>query len=196
MADLLWRVGAFAERYPRIAAQIGTTYALASRAMAMLHASAGTVPENTIRFPVGPAVAGPGEAAPMCCVPGCGQREGTCCSMGCCSRCGPEPDGVEMAYPAQDAAVDNGRAFEAALRDIDADLEVEDVAAAKSQAFELYRAGDLADEYVPRPPARELPDGGTPPAICPICGCTACPMCGCTCECADYAVEVEGAPAS
>lgn len=196
MADLLWRVGAFAERYPRIAAELGRAHALSSRAMAMLHATAGTAAEDAIRYPH-PCAPTSCDAPPAtCCEPGCGRDQGSCCAMGCCSRCGPEPDGVEMVYPAQDAAVDNAHAFEAALRDIDADLEVEDVPGAKTQAFELYDSGDLAEHYVPRRPARELPDGGEPPAICPICGCKACPACHCTCECCDYAVEPEGAPAA
>ena len=195
MADLLWHVGAFAQRNPETAAQLGRAHALHARAVRAMYDSVGTAPEQTFASP--PSA---GDCCGMCPSGGmmcsecpkkadcCRSEPGSCCAMGCCTNCRPDHDDAEMMHPEIDAAVDDGHVFEAAYRDILADPEVDDVAAAVAQAQKFHDAGDLAEMYAPKAPARDAPDGSPAPKVCPVCGAKECAACGCCCECCDSAV--------
>jgi hypothetical protein len=178
MATLLWRVGAFAQRFPDAAQQIGRAHALHARAARALYDTAGTAPESSFTCCFTGECCGSGDC--------CGEQ-GTCCAAGCCSCCRPDEDDLEVAYPQMDAAIDEAHALEAAQRDILTDPDVEDIPAAMTQAQDLAAKGKLSAYYVPASPAKKMPDGSDAPACCPICGCKPCPACGCCCECCDSA---------
>lgn len=194
MADLLWSVGAFADRHPDEARRIGEAHAIEAAALGLLFANAGVVRSGAIRdacFPSYPDVAySPGARPPLtCCEGSCQPGTDSCCARGTCN-CDIGEDAFEAIYPAAAQVVDEGHALQAALRDILADPDLEDVQAAIAQAGKLARAGKLAAYYQPAPPAKKLPNGSDGPARCPICGAIACPECGCTCECADGSAEL------
>jgi hypothetical protein len=178
-----WRVGAFAQRYPRAAMDIGRAHAMHARACGMLYDTAGTALESSFRNePLTGACCGGAD-----CCDGAQTVPSSCCAAGVCCGCGPGDDDVEAVYPAITVAVDEAHALEAAQRDILTDPDVEDVPAAMSQAVELASQGKLSAFYVPVSPAKKMPDGSDAPACCPICGCNPCPACGCCCECCDSA---------
>jgi hypothetical protein len=183
-SPLPWRIGCFAERNPRAAAEIGRANALAARACRALFDTAGTAPESSFLYPV---------PAPECCgEPGCTEA-GTCCAAGCCATCRPDEDDFEMIHGEADAQMDEGQAFAAACRDILTDPDLEDTAGAMQTAREMTARGTLGAYYAPRSPAKPMPDGSKAPAMCPVCGMKACPACGCTCCCCDSAVEQDAA---
>lgn len=189
MADLLWRVGAFAQRFPMAAAEIGRAHAFHARAARALYDSVGTSPESMFSYPPPPG---------SCCkmddghsMEACAAEQGTCCTMGMCCNCRPGGDDLETVYPEIDAACDVSHALEAAQRDILTDPDVENTGAALAQAKTLAESGALAALYVPRSPAKKGPDGEPGPEVCPICGAKRCSACGCCCECCDSAAAVK-----
>jgi hypothetical protein len=113
----------------------------------------------------------------------------TCCTCGTCSQCRPDHDDFETLYPEPEKIIDSGHAFQAAVLDILADPEVQDIGASLSEAVALHAAGLLLALYQPAPPLRTAEDGEPFPARCPVCSCFTCEACGCVCECADAGSE-------
>lgn len=195
MADLLWSVGAFADRHPDEARRIGDAHVMEAAAVGLLFANAGVVRSGAIRdacFPAytdAPYQSG-GRPPPLtCCEGSCQPGNDSCCARGTCN-CDVGEDAFEAIYPDAAKALDEGHAFQAAVRDILADPDLEDVQGAIAQATKLARTGKLAAYYQPSLPAKKLPDGSEGPARCPICGAISCPECGCCCECVDGPAEM------
>ena len=184
--DLLWRVGAFAERFPSEARDFGRAHKDEALANARLYATAGGARPGSLLICDGPLQYVNGMTTGCCQQAPC-STEGldTCCARGTCTEGGPDEDAFEQAYPDADAELDGAHAFAAALRDILADPNVDDVAGAMAQAMDLDEQEALAALYVPAVPAKKMPDGSDAPARCPICGALVCPTCGSTCECCD-----------
>jgi hypothetical protein len=151
-----WKIGAFAGFSE--AREIGQGNSTETRAMEALYATAG-------------------QRAYL--LSSCCNGPGPCCS------CPPAPDEDAFAstFPDVASTIAEDRAFGAAIRDILADPDLDDVAAAVAIATELHDAGELAALYVPAVPTKKLPDESDAPARCPICGTVACPTCGRTCCC-------------
>ena len=189
MAAPSWRVGAFSQRYPQAAMEIGRAHAMHARACGMLYDTAGTVPESAFVYTPMTGECCGGAA----CEDAARVERKTCCSMGTCCGCGPGDDDIEAVYPQMTVIVDEGHALEAAQRDILADPDVEDIPGAISEARDLASKGKLAAYYVPASPAKKLPDGSDAPKVCPVCGCAPCPACGCTCECCDSVAHDDSA---
>jgi hypothetical protein len=200
MAKPTWRVGAFAERYPGPARDVGRAHKLELVANRMLYASAGVVDPNRLANAAygDPTCApcAPGEMARGCCNgPPCAPGMDTCCARGTC-LCGAEADGFEDIYPDAGKQLANAHAFGAALRDLLTDPDEGDVAGAISTATALFESGKLAALYAPQVPAKKMPDGSDAPARCPVCGCTVCPTCGDPCACVPGAMKKPAAPAA
>ncbi len=199
MAKPTWRVGAFAERYPGPARDIGRAHKLELVANRMLYASAGVVAESAIHnasYGDLCSPCAPGEAPRGCCSgPPCLAAMDSCCARGTC-LCGAEADGFEDIYGDAVKGLANGHAFAAALRDILTDPDVDDVSGAVSTAISLAESGKVGALYAPQVPAKKLPDGSDAPARCPVCGCAVCPTCGDPCACVPGAFQKPAAPAA
>lgn len=192
-----WKVGAFQRAFPNVARQIGNQHALEGAACEVMFATAGACSEGQIdreTYPVTGDVYPPGyctsSTVPVrgCCgAAPCAPGENAC-ARGTCS-CDEGEDSFAETFPDAKAALDNAHALAAAMRDILADPDVEDVAGAQAVAMRLAKAGTLAALYVPASPAKPLPDGSPAPARCPICGAVVCPSCGCSCSCVSGAVD-------
>jgi hypothetical protein len=196
-----WRPGAFAERYPSQARDVGRAHKLEAVANRLLFATAGVVDPHRIHNASYGDVCSPcapGEAPRGCCGSPClTQGADSCCARGSCAHCGPGEDDFAAIYPKAVRELDACHAYAAALRDILTDPDVEDVAGAVAQATQLHEKGKLAALYAPQAPAKKLPSGETAPARCPVCGATVCPTCGCSCECCSSAHEKKpAAPAA
>lgn len=193
MAGPSWRVGAFAERFPQEARDFGRLYALEACASDMLYGSAGMARPGSISDASCGVTCGPYpvDMPPGCCaVTACGRSAiDTCCDRGTCCGCGQGSDFDEL-YPEFDKASDAAHARAAAARDILADQDVADVAAAMAELTGMSD-DELVQLYAPQVPAKPLPSGDPAPARCPICGAAVCPVCQCTCECCDSAIENE-----
>jgi hypothetical protein len=149
-----WRVGAFADRFSE-ARELGYCAQTESRALEALYATAGQ--RTVLSMP--------------------------CCDGPCCCPKPPDEDAFVGAYPDVAKSMVEARAFGAAVRDILADPDLEDVAGAIDIATALRDAGQLAALYAPAVPTKKLPDGSDAPARCPICGAVACEECGRCCSC-------------
>jgi hypothetical protein len=185
MADVTWRIGAFASQYPQEAKILGRGYALEDEAAEQLFETAGQVPQGSIQDALcGGTVYSPSGSPEGCCgsTPCAMDGTDTACARGTCC-CADDDEAFEAIYPEIGVAMAEGRALAAAVRDILTDPDIEDVAAPIAAARELAAAGQLAILYAPAVPAKKLPDGTDAPARCPICGACTCPTCGCTCCC-------------
>jgi hypothetical protein len=190
MATISWTPGAFAERHPSEARQVGRLHALQLAAACMLFERAGVVPPGAIGeslYGCGPSwpTPYPYDGPPRGC---CGATrcagDDTACGRGTCMECsGLDESSFEATYPDQAAKLCEDNAFAAAVRDILADPDVANAGPALKQAQKLAEAGELAALYAPAPPAKKLPDGSEGPARCQICLATVCPSCGCGCCC-------------
>jgi hypothetical protein len=193
MSAPAWRVGAFAERYPNVARDIGRTHKVEAVAARLLYETAGVASSSAVSDAGygGPYMsAGPGESPRGCCGAPCATANtDSACSRGTCEHCGPAESDFAAIYPEAAQEMDACHAFGAAVRDILADPDVEDVAGAIEQAMSLHAKGALAKLYAPHAPAKKMPDGSNAPARCPICGATVCPSCGCSCCCVASAHE-------
>jgi hypothetical protein len=195
MATPSWRVGAFADRFPQEARGIGVSHAVEAAANDMLYAAAGVVRPGAIGDAAYgcPSMATPCDGpSPGCCsASACGRTSvDTCCDRGTCSGNIERGSDFEDLYPELDRRLDAQHALAAAIRDINADPDVADVASAIEEAMVLSE-DELLALYAPQVPAKPLPDGSPAPARCPICGAAVCPTCGCTCECCDAAFELD-----
>jgi hypothetical protein len=201
MAKPTWRVGAFAERYPQEARDFGRLCKLEAVAGRMLYESAGVVRSGAIgdaSYGAPPShcgPCGPGDAPAGCCGSPCARGGDSCCDRGSCTSCGPREDDFAAMYPEASAALDEGHALSAAIRDVLTDPDLEDVGGAISTATTMASKGELATLYAPAVPAKKLPTGEDAPARCPVCGATVCPTCGCSCSCCPSAHETP-APAA
>lgn len=185
-----WRVGAFAERYPQEARDIGRACAMEAAANRMLYAGAGVVRQGAIMDAMyGCQPCTPGAAPAGCCgsVMCTGGVTDSCCQRGTCAHCGPGEYDFDAIYTEQAHDLHEHHAYAAAVRDVLTDPDVEDVGSALDEVSKLH--GKLAPFYAPAVPAKKLPDGSDAPARCPICGCTICSACGCSCECCSSAHE-------
>lgn len=203
MATPLWRVGAFADRYPRAAQNVGRALKEQSSALRMLYSTAGVTSDSAITDSAygGPYPVQPADGRPVgCCgsppCPGMGQGIDSACARGTCC-CAEGEDDFASIYPAAAAELDGAAALGAALRDILTDPDVEDVGAAIQQAMTLHAKGQIAAPYAPAVPAKPLPSGAPAPARCPICGASACPACGdaCCCAMSEHPDELPADPA-
>lgn len=190
MAKPTWRIGAFAERSPSPARDIGRTHKLELVANRLLYATAGVAePRALLDSCYGGSIAGPDGTVRGCCgAAPCPGAVDSACARGTCV-CGLEADGFEDIYPDAVRALANSHAFGAALRDILTDPDVDDVAEAISTALSLYEGGKLAALYAPAVPAKKMPDGSDAPARCPICGAVVCATCQHPCACGLGAVS-------
>lgn len=189
MPSLLWRPGAFADRHPRSALDIGRHHKVEAAANRLLFDTAGVTSDQAIvdaQYGYAPTPY-PCDGPPRgCCgsppCPSNAQGVDTSCSRGTCT-CGTGEDAFSAVYPEAAAALEESHALAAAYRDILTDPDVEDVGSALDQAQALAAKGQLAALYAPATPAKKLPSGADAPARCPICGCTVCMACGCSCSC-------------
>ena len=189
MAKLSWTVGAFSRAYPRAAMSVGRALKEQASALRLLYATAGVTSDSAITdscYGYSPQPCNPGDAPRGCCgsppCPGPSQGIDSACSRGTCC-CAEGSEDFAAIYPEAAADLDNASAFAAALRDINADPDVSDVAEAVEQARTLFAKGQLAKLYTPQVPAKPLPSGEPAPARCPICGAACCSGCGDCCSC-------------
>lgn len=191
MASLSWRVGAFAERFPVEARELGRYHKLEAVANGMLFESAGAVRAGAIGDAAHGCLSTPypcdGQPPGCCGALRCSSFGDSCCDRSTCTRCGPHEEEFAAIHPEAAAQLDAAHAHAAAVRDILTDPDVEDIVAALEEASRLTKAGKLAKAYAPQTPAKKLPSGADAPARCPVCGAAVCPTCGCSCACVSSA---------
>lgn len=193
MATVSWRIGAFAERYPSDARDLGRSHAMEAASNRLLYATAGVMRAGAVSDALYgitvPMSSQASDRPPGCCGPTQCQRGqvDSCCDRSTCAGCGPAESDFDAIYEEVAAQLDEAHAFAAAIRDILTDPDVEDTGASISEATALHSDGALAALYGPSAPAKKMPDGSTATARCPICGCAVCPSCGCSCECCSSA---------
>lgn len=203
--SLPWRVGAFADRYPRAAQDVGRALKAQAGALRLLYSTAGATSDSAIvdsayGYPPSYGPCTPSDVPRGCCgtppCPGHAQGVDSACARGTCC-CAEGDEDFAAIYPEAAAELDNAAAFAAALRDINADPDVSDVGAAVDQARALFTKGKLAAAYAPAVPAKPLPSGAPAPARCPICGASCCPACGdcCCCVTSEHPEEMPTDPA-
>lgn len=189
-----WRVGAYAERYPGPARDVGRAHKAELVAARMLYEGAGVMNPSAMTDACygGVQACAPGEMARGCCGSPCSGGD-SCCDRGTCCNCGPGEDDFSAVYPDAQAALEEGHALSAAIRDILTDPDLEDVGSAIDQAVSMAGKGQLAALYGPQVPAKKMPSGDPAPARCPICGATVCPTCECCCACVPSQHEMPAA---